>query len=175
MNGSRGAALVLVMMAVALLAALGLSLSILANMEMRVAGNYSHAQETMSAAETALELAARELLTMADWSAVASGAAKSAFTDGPPGGSRSLADGTPVSLPGLTTALGDAAWQLFAHGAQGLWDLPTSAYVVVWARPDPSDPAVMLLRADAFGANGARRAVQAAVARSRVLSWGELR
>ena len=173
MNGNRGVALVLVMMAVALLSALGLSLSLLANIEMRIAGNYSNGHEAMSAAETGLELTAQELLTIADWSAVASGAVRSTFIDGPPSGSRSLADGTSISLTGLTTALGDSSWQLFAHGASSVWNLPASAYVVVWAKSGPSGD--MFLRADAFASNGARRAVQTTVARSRVLSWAELR
>ena len=171
-QGNRGVALVLVTMAVALLSALGLALSLLANIEMRIAGSYSQAQEAMSAAETGLELAAQELLTIADWAAVASGDIRSAFIDGP-AGSRILADGTSVSLPGLTSGLGDPSWLLFAHGPPGLWNLPTSAYVVVWARNGPSG--AMVLRADAFGSNSARRAVQATVTRSRVLSWGELR
>ena len=170
---SRGVALVLVTMAVALLSALGLALSLLANLEMRIAGNYSHAQEAMSAAETGLELAAHELLTIADWAAVASGDTRSAFVDSPLAGSRTLADGTSISLPGLTSGLGDSSWRLFAYGSSGVWNLPTSAYVVVWARDGPSG--AMVLRADAFGSNSARRAVRATVTRSRVLSWGELR
>jgi hypothetical protein len=174
MNGNRGAALVLAMMALALLAALGLSLSVLANIEMRVAANYSHGLEMMSAAEAGLELTSRELLTVADWPAVASGSVRSAFNDGAPG-TRTLPDGTSISLPRLTADLEDGRWQPFAHGAQDLWDLPIRAYVVVWARPDPSDGRGMLLRAEAFGPTGARRAVQAAVTRSRVLSWVELR
>lgn len=174
MNDNRGAALVLAMMALALLAALGLSLSVLANIEMRVAANYSQALELMSAAEAGLELTAQELLLVADWPGVASGSVRSTFNDGTPG-ARTLPDGTSISLPRLTADLGDAAWQPFAHGPQDLWELPISAYVVVWARPDPSDGAGMVLRAEAFGPSGARRGVQAAIARSRVLSWAELR
>jgi Tfp pilus assembly protein PilX len=60
MNNDRGAALVLAMMAVALLAALGLSLSVLTSIEAKVAANYTNAHEMMAAAETALEFAARE-------------------------------------------------------------------------------------------------------------------
>ena len=172
-KGSKGVALVLVTMAVALLSALGLALSLLANIEMRIAGSYSHAQEAMSAAETGPELTAHELLTIADWDGVASGQIRSALVDGPPAGSRILADGASVSLPGLTSGLGDSSWRLFAHGPAGIWNLPTSEYVVVWARNGASG--AMVLRADALGSNGARRAVQASVTRSRVLSWGELR
>ena len=174
MKIDRGAALVLAIMALALVAALGLSLSVLANIEMRVAANYSQALEMRSAAEAGLELSARELLTVADWPAVASGSVRSAFNDGAPG-TRALPDGASISLPRLTADLGDGAWQPFAYGGHELWGLPIGAYVVVWVRPDPATGGAMLLRAEAFGPAGSRRAVQAAVTRSRVLSWVELR
>ena len=56
------------MMAVALLAALGLSLSVLTSVEMRVAAKLLACPRNDGAAEAALELAARELLTITDWS-----------------------------------------------------------------------------------------------------------
>ena len=175
MRREKGVVLVVVMIALALLAALGLSLSVLANVEMRVSANYSQAHEMFSAAEAALELAAHELMTIADWSAVASGAARSAFTDGSVTPPRLLADGTAVSLPALTSDLADPAWQLFAHGPESLWDLPVPVYVIVWVRLDPADGAIMNLRADALGSGGARRAALASVTRTRVLSWEVVR
>ncbi len=173
----RGAALVLAIMAVALLAALAFSLSILTSVEMRVAANYTHAYEALAAAETALEFAAHEILGIADWSGVTAGSVRSTFVDGPPGGSRTLADGTTVDLTALTARLGTKEWRLFAYGKlDGLEKLPSHAYIVVWAAPDPAGrPGMLALRADALGASGTRRAVQAAISRSGIRLWQELR
>ena len=177
MNDSRGAALVLAMMAVALLAALGLSLSVLTGTEMRVAANYTGAYEAMAAAETALEFAAHETLGMSDWSAVAAGKTRSAFVDGAPAGSRLLADGSSVDLTALTANLGNLSWQLFAFGALNrLENLSSSAYIVVWAASDPGGhKGILILRADAFGPLGTQRAVQATISRGRILSWKAVR
>jgi hypothetical protein len=177
MKDNKGAALVLAIMAVACVAALALSLSMLTDVEMRVAANYSDAHEAMSAAEAALEFAVRETLSIADWSGVAAGNIRSTFTDGGPGGSRTRADGSSLDLTALTTNLGDPGWRLFAHGALNrLENVPSNAYVVVWAKPDPVRPQEGLaLRADAFGSTGTRRGVQATVSRRGVLSWKEVR
>ena len=176
MNKDTGAALVLAMMAVALLAALGLSLSVLTSIETRVAANYTSAHEMMAAAETALEFAVRETLRISDWSGIVSGSTTSAFVDGAPGGLRTLADGATVNLTALTTALGDDSWHLFAYGAfDDLENLRSTAYIVVWAASDPpGQEAVLALRADAFGPFGARRTAKAIISRSGVLSWKEM-
>ena len=177
MNGTKGAALVLAMLAVALLAALGLSLAVITSVEMRVAANYSYAQEAMSAAETALGLAVQELLGIVEWRGVTDGSTRSGFVDGTPDGARSLSDGSSLDLAELTTNLGDPGWRLFAYGALSrLGGLPSNAYVVVWAGPDPAGrEGVVALRADAFGPSGTRRAVQATVSRQGVLSWKDVR
>lgn len=177
MNNDRGAALVLAMMTVALLAALGLSLSVLTGVEMRVAANYTHAHEAMAAAETALEFAARETLGISDWDSIEAGSTRSAFVDGAPGGSRTLADGASVDLTALTANLGNPNWRLFAYGALNrLENLQSNAYIVVWAAPDPAGQAgVLVLRADALGPSGTRRAVQATISRWGILSWKEVR
>jgi hypothetical protein len=177
MKNNKGAALVLAMMAVAFLAALALSLSMLTGVEMRVAANYSDAHEAMSAAETALEFAVREALSITDWSGVAAGNIRSTFADGGPGGLRTRADGSTVDLTALTTDLGDPLWRLFAYGALSrLENVPSNAYIVVWAKPDPvGSQEGLALRADAFGSAGTRRGVQAAVSRRGVLSWKEVR
>jgi hypothetical protein len=177
MNNDRGAALVLAMMAVALLAALGLSLSVLTSIEAKVAANYTNAHEIMAAAETALEFAVRETLSISDWSGIVAGSTRSAFVDGAPGGPRTLADGSTVDLTALTVTLGDGSWHLFAYGALGrLENLRSNAYIVVWAASDPpGQHAVLALRADAFGPSGTRRGVQGTISRSGVLSWKEMR
>ena len=102
---------------------------------------------------------------------------KSAFIDGAPGDSRALADGTSVNLPDSRPSLGDPDWQLFAYGPlRASGNLPSSAYIVVWATArSVRRKGMVVLRADALGPSGARRAVQATVSRSGVLSWKEVR
>lgn len=177
MSDHKGAALVVAIMAVALLSALGLSLAVLTDTEVRVASNYAHAHEARNAAEAGLELAVQELLAIADWPGVMAGTTRSAFVDGAPGGERTLSDGSLLNLADLTASLGDRGWHLFAYGALNRRDdIPSDAYIVVWVGPDPAgEEGVLVLRADAFGPSGTRRAVQAAVSPSRVLSWKEVR
>jgi hypothetical protein len=177
MRDDKGAALVVAIMALALLAALGLSLAVLTDTEVRVVGNYARAYEAENAAEVGLEMVVQELLAVADWDGVAAGTARSAFVDGPPGGERTLSDGTVLNLSDLTAGLGNARWQLFAYGALNrLDDLPSDAYVVVWAGPDPAGrEGVLALRADAFGPQGTRKGVQAALSAARVLFWTDVR
>jgi len=173
----RGAALILSMMAVALLSALALSLSVLTSTETKVAANYTTAHEMMAAAETALEFAVSETLGISDWSGIAAGSTRSAFVDGLPLGPRTLADGSTVDLTALTATLGDDSWHLFAYGALGrLENVRSNAYIVVWAAPNPpGQDAVVALRADALGPSGSRRAAQATISRMGVLSWMEVR
>ena len=63
----------------------------------------------------------------------------------------------------LTAGLGDPGWRLFAYSPLSrLEGLPSNAYVVVWAGPDPAGrEGVIALRADALGPSGSRRAVRA--------------
>ena len=78
--------MVLAMMALVLLGALGASLIIIADTEMKVAGNYALAQEAVYAAEAGLEIVSQELGGAADWLPIPAGPTLSAFVDGPPGG-----------------------------------------------------------------------------------------
>jgi hypothetical protein len=173
----RGAALFLTIIAIALMAAIGMSLSLVANTELRVAANYTYAHETHAAAETALEMAARELVGLSDWAGVLAGTSRSGFVDGAPGGTRLLADGSSIDLTQLTSSLGSLNWRPFAHGQLSTVGISgVDAYVVVWIAPDPVQRTeVFVLRADAFGRAGSRRAVEAVVARWGIVSWKELR
>ena len=177
MTNDRGAALVLAIMAVALLSALGFSLAIVSDTEMRVAANYSYAQEAMGAAESGLELVVQELLSIDDWSGVIDGSRPSAFVDGAPTGDRTLSDGFVLNLEDLTGKLSDPGMRLFAYGSlRRLASIPSDAYIVVWVGPDPAGKdGVLAVRADAFGPMGTRRVTQATVSPSRVLSWKEVR
>jgi hypothetical protein len=190
--------------AVAVLSALGVSLSLVVNTETRIAGNFAASREVMYAADGALEIAAQELLAVGDWDHVFAAGALSTFIDGDPGGQRPLGDGRFVSLPGATDlanneprpwGANNPRWRLFAFGR-----LSPAAYVVVWTADDPAendgDPArdgtseanpgtgILALRAEAFGRDGAHSVVEATLRRSvdasggpviEMLSWQGIR
>jgi hypothetical protein len=194
---------VIALMSLVLLSALGSSLAVVMNTELRASANYAASRETMYAADGAVQIAARELLAIGDWSALLSSGALSNFADGPPSGARRLGDGSTVDLANATNlANGESrpwgannpAWRLFAFG----W-LGPRTYVVAWAADDPAendgDPAVdgggvanpgagiLAIRAEAFGVGGAHTVLEATVRRQadlngpfiRVLSWQHLR
>ncbi len=194
---------VLALMSLVLLSALGTSLIVIANTELRSAANYSASRETIYAADGAVEIAARELLGLADWNALLSSGALSAFVDGLPSGSRDLGDGTAVDLTQATNTANaeprpwganNPVWRLFAFG----W-LGSNTYVIAWVGDDSAendgDPSmeigdaanpgtgILAIRAEAFGVGGAhtlleatvRREMEAAGPRLRFLSWSVIR
>lgn len=196
--------LVIALMSLVLLSALGTSLAVVMTTELRAAANYATSRESMYAADGALQIAAHELLSVADVNALLSGGTLSAFVDGPPSGPRQLGDGSAVDLTYATTAANaeprpwganNPVWRLFAFG----W-LGPRTYVIAWAADDWSendgDPAVdgdsatnpgagiVALRAEAFGVGGAHKVLEATARREvdatgvpkiRMLSWQEIR
>ena len=139
----------------------------------------------MYAADGALEIAAHELLAVADWNALLAGGALSAFVDGPPSGVRQVGDGTTIDL-----ARGDEPRERRA-AAVGC-EQPRVAvvcvrmarsetYVIAWVADDPRRPTairsidgggvanpgagIVALRAEAFGAGGAHNVLEATVRR----------
>ena len=196
--------LVIALMSLVLLSAIGVSLSVVTQTEMRVAANHATSREAMYAADGALNIAAQELLAVADWNDLLSNGALSAFVDGAPNGARSLGDGTTIDLAQATSAINseprpwganNPVWRLFAFG----W-LGSRTYVLAWIGDDftenDGDPAVdgggatnpgagiLAVRAEAFGVGGAHKALEATVKREalpaggivlRVLSWQERR
>jgi hypothetical protein len=196
--------IVIALTSLVLLSALGTSLVVIANTEQRAAANYAASRDAMYAADGALQIAARELLTVPDWNAVLATGALSAFVDGPPSGARALGDGTTIDLAEATAVANaeprpwganNPVWRLFAFG----W-LGPRAYVVAWLADDSAendgDPAIdgggpenpgagiLALRADAFGTGGAHKVLEATVTREvdgggqpvvRVRSWQEIR
>jgi hypothetical protein len=196
--------IVIALTSLVLLSALGTSLVVVANTEQRAAANYAASRDAMYAADGALQIAARELLMLSDWNAVLATGTLSAFVEGPPGGVRTLGDGTTIDLT-QATALANAearpwgannpVWRLFAFG----W-LGPRTYVVAWLADDSAesdgDPAldgggpanpgagILALRAEAFGTGGAHKVLEATVRREvdagggpvvRVRSWHEIR
>jgi hypothetical protein len=189
MNRSRdsGSSLVLAMVFVFLMSALGTALAVLTSTELRISVNYSQAMELRYVAEAALETVIQELTTHADWNVPLSGPALSAFSDGPPGGRRTLADGSSIDLDTLTSQLAadHPVCRLFAfgpvHSLQRGEDLSLNGYVAVWIADDPEEnPAIVVLRAEAFGISGLRKMLEARVLRNedgalRVVLWHEVR
>ncbi len=192
----RGAALLVVLMATTLLMGLGAGLTLLAVTEARLAAHFEAGIEALYAADAALERAMSDVAAADDWAEVASGPLRSTFVDGESAGRRDagggvqldLTEATNVERCGVPDPCGDAEarvpWRLYAHGP--IYGLRSGAaatsrvYVIVWVAPtDPASSAdVLLLRARAYGPYGARRAVEAALARAgprpRLLAWREL-
>ena len=195
---------VIALIALVLLSALGTSLVVVTDTELRAAANYAAGRESMYAADGALQIAAQELLAFDDWNALLTGGASSSFVEGPASGSRELGDGTVVDLTAATNmanteprmwGANNPTWRLFAFGR-----LAPGMYVIAWLGDDPaendgnplldgSDPAnpgagILAIRAEAFGVRGAHTVLEATVRRDldpdglpvlRVLSWNDLR
>jgi len=193
LRSTDGAALLTALMAMMLMTALATALMLTTITETRIASSYGAGIEMFYAADAGIERAIDDLRTIPDWSALAAKAATSTFVDGPPGGPRTLWDGTTLDLGEETRMVreGDGSpWRLFAYGA--LADmlppgrLKSRAYVVVWVGDSPDAPfrpgeEALRLLAQAYGPQGARRSLQVVLARKPindskgilVVSWRE--
>ena len=193
-----GAALILVLMATALMAALGTGLLVLTSMERGMAANHRRSVQTMYGAEAAAELGIAELRRVANWSGVLSGAVGSVFADSTrrptlPAPGRIDLDAITAELQAesnSTSSWGtnNPLWRLFAWGSlAALTGTPakdTRTYVAVWVADDgretDDDPRtdandVVLVHAEAYGPTGARQVVDVTATRVagdvRVLAW----
>ena len=194
--------LVIALMSLVLLSAFSTSLLVVMSTDVRASANYAASREAMSAADGALQIATQELLVASDWSVLLSSGALSGFVDGPPAGTRQLGDGTSVDLNQATQAANNElrpwgannpVWRLFAYGSLG------STYVIAWVADDAAEndgepsvdgggaanpgAGILAVRAEAFGAGGAHKVLEATVRREvqgggsvvRMLSWQEIR
>jgi hypothetical protein len=158
-----GSAFVIVILALAVMGAIGGALALSSITESAIAANFRSALEVEYAADAAFDRALPGLAA-ADWNAVLAGL-QVGFTDGPPGAKR-LASGVEVNLPAMvnrancakdtpcTDAQMDAAtsvrpwgannprWVLYAYGPLGT-PLPGAGapccYGVVLAADDPTE------------------------------------
>jgi Tfp pilus assembly protein PilX len=162
LTSERGIALVIVLLAMMLIAALGMALSLTTSTETRIAASYAWGAETFYAADAALEHVLDDLTRLVDWTDALDGAATS-FSDGPPG-PRTLPDGTRVDLRQVTDRLNcghpscsiaeltastadrpwginNPIWQLYGHGPLAMLspaiDIEPPIYVIVWVSDDP--------------------------------------
>jgi hypothetical protein len=160
---SKGIALVATLLAISFFSALGLGLALSSATARMVDGNHAEAVAMLNAAESALELAARDLSNVPDWNRALDGSVRSALVDGAPGGIRTVAPGVVVDLTRLTNELtcgretgctdarirtstverpwgaNNPRWQLFLHGALEAVRDPRhrhAPYVVVWLGDD---------------------------------------
>lgn len=101
--GEQGVALIAALLALLLIGALGGGLVLATTIETTIAGNYRRAERARAAAESVLARALSDLAAAPDWTLVLAGTQPSSFVDGPPSGSRRLADGSVVSLDLVTS------------------------------------------------------------------------
>jgi hypothetical protein len=203
--GERGLALVVVLLALALLLAIGSALVLTATIETRVWMRHRDAATALHAAEAALTRAIVDLAAEADWTVLVAGEGVSAVIDGPPGGVRRLPHGggqvdlterTHVVRCGRPSGCAErpGQWRLFAWGPLEAF-VPDSAgllplYVIVWISGDPSetdhedpdrppDIHVVDVIAHAYGPAGVHRGIEIRLRRSqgavRVERWVDRR
>ena len=194
-RNERGAALLVAITLVLMLAAIGAAVSVASRTETLIAGDFRQSREALYAAEGAIALAVRDLAVLPDWTGVLSGATVSSFTDGAAIGLRTLPGGGSVELCCHAGSLSDDVqrrahagrswgadtpqWQIFAWGPAAGWLPPgridSAMYLVVWVADDTADndgnPAadsngVVELHAHALGLRGGRRVVQVLVERA---------
>ena len=192
----RGVAILLALIAAALLSALGLGLSLLADTERQVAANDVLNDECLYAANAALERAVQDLALNADWNGIVSGAVTSAFADGTH--QSKLSALRTIDLDGVTANLQSAShaafgpagpvWHLFAWGPlseMAAGRIRSTQYIAVWVADDSSETdgnpgidsnATLAVHAESYGSAGPRRIIDATVTRVapgalRMVSW----
>ena len=166
-NSESGIALVITLMITLLMSAVAVALIMTTTVETRIASQFERAQAGLYAADAIVERSLDELLRVADWNQLLNGSTQSSFVDGPPGGTRTLADGSRIDLAamlnvancGKTAACAAAEmdavsddrpwgpnnprWKLFAYGrlsdllAPGAVESPF--YGVVMVGDDPAE------------------------------------
>ena len=163
----RGIALIIVLLAMALMSALGVALVLATVAETHISASFRRSHEALYAAEAGATRAIDDMRAVADWSALPSGTVLSSFVDGAAGGTRRLDDGTVLDLTqamnlancqkSASCSVGDMnavtddrpwgannpRWRLFAYGPLRAM-LPSGAirspyYVIVMIGDDPGE------------------------------------
>lgn len=163
----HGVAVLLTMGVIVLLSALTMSLVMATAVDAQIAAAFRNGLEASAAAEAGAHRALVELATIADWSTVLDGSARSTHTDGSPAGIRRPGGGLAVDLD-LVRSLADCGhrppcsdaereavtrarpwgpdnprWQLFAYGPLDLMLSAAAAhspcYLVVLVADDPGE------------------------------------
>jgi hypothetical protein len=162
MRSSRGVALVIVLIALAVFSALGLGLVLSTTSERMASANHEASVHAGNAADAGLQLAVRELAAIADWEAVLRGTQQSRFVSGVPPvdldvvtNQLTCGRSTPCTEALRQTSTSDRpwgsnnpVWQVFLRAPLApLLNIPAASadmYIVVWigddAREMDSDP-----------------------------------
>jgi Tfp pilus assembly protein PilX len=188
-RGDEGSALIIALVATVLLTSLGLGLIMLGDTETAISNNFRSGNETLYAADAAVERVVQDLLLVPRWNDVLTGAAQSSFIDD------SLTPttlyGASLNLTAITAEIqsqSDATapwgannpqWHLFAYGPLadmlGEGTIQSNSYIAVWISDDPSETddnpsadanGVLTVLAQAMGPNGTIRAVEVTIART---------
>ena len=186
-GAERGAALWFALVAMVLLAAAGLGLIGLVDLETRMGAAHTTGTSAFYAADAALERAIADVTMVADWSGIISGSVRSPMADTTL--QAVLVSAERIDLVSRTATLQAEArtrwplgvntpvWRLFLWGpAAALAGSAgeVTAYVAVWVADDCSeadgDPSrdvnrVVMLRAEAFNVGRAHRMLEATLAR----------
>ena len=210
-RGERGVALLITIMALLLLSAVGAALILTSTSETIIAAHFRNGIEARYAAGAIVARAIEDVAGAADWSLLVDGTLRSAWVDGAPTGLRTLGDGSTIDLAQVvnlancqkTTACSLAdmnaitaerpwgannpRWKPYAYGplrdmlpASNTIDSPY--YVLLLVGNGPA-PALLAMRAEAFGPRGAHAVVELTAGYNddpgqgavRVLSWREVR
>lgn len=180
----RGAALIMAILTLALVAAVAAALALGAAGEALLAGEFARFHEGRYAADAGLARAIADLPAIDDWNALVNGAVASTFTDGPAAGVHTLADGSTLDMLRVASsapcgAVARCPWRLFAYGPLAsllpAGSIRSTFYVVVIVAGDPveadANRGALIVRADAFGPRGAHQIAQAVVERSPDAAW----
>ncbi|HEY7172259.1 MAG TPA: hypothetical protein VH417_15510 [Vicinamibacterales bacterium] len=116
-RGEEGLAILAAVLASMLLLALGGSLVLLTITETGTAASFVRSSEAVYAADAIAERALPELAQIQDWTAILDGTRRSALADGSPDGTRTLADGSRVTLEEVVN-LADCGQTTPCTGAQ---------------------------------------------------------
>jgi hypothetical protein len=189
----HGAALLLALLSLSLLSAVAMVVLLSASSEALIAGAFRDQRAGTYAADAILARAVDEFAALPDWPTVLA-APSAALADGPPTGTRTLADGSTIDLQQVVNTAAcqkptactvtelDAVtsrrpwgatnprWQLYAYGALASMlplagdDMPW--YVVLMVADDPvrADNTIVI-RAEAFGPRNGHAVVEARAAR----------
>ena len=185
----RGSALIIALFTAVVLSGLGLGLLMLTDTESAIAANYRAGNQTLYAADAAVERALADILTAPNWNDILNGATRSGFVDTTL--RPTLPSNLALDLIALTAAMqatsdatamfGPSTTQLrlFAYGklsAMASANLISSdEYVVVWISDDPADgdgdPAadangVITVLSHAIGPYGSSRTVEVTLAKT---------
>jgi hypothetical protein len=187
--GEEGSALIIALVSTVLLTSLGLGLVMLTDTEGAIASNYRAGNESLYAADAAVERVMQDVLLVPRWNDILSGAVKSSFVDGTL--TPTLPSGWPADLTAMTNELqsqsdatapwaaNNPVWRLFAYGPMadllGTGTVQSGAYLAVWVADDPAEtddnPAVdsngvLTVYGQAIGQSGTIRAVEVTLAKT---------